>query len=333
MILLSVIVPVYNVQTYIEECLISIFKQIDLNLAELIIVNDGSTDNSLSCIQELIKNYSSQNIILVSQENQGLSSARNAGISISRGRYLAFVDSDDILLDGYFENIFRALNESFPDIVKFNFKTFKEINHLQDNSLFLNKKGVIDVDDQFIIDIFNDSSWYAWAHVYNRLLFEEIRFPVGLNFEDVATIPYIYIKCKTMYFVEKPLYGYRIRSGSITNSSDSRVIAKNVNSLCKILERLLTVSCDDARFFILYVFFLRVYFSYLISFKGVFKSYLEWRRLEKKVSILNISYDKSLFRAKKHVIYYYLYRHFGYLSNFIMIFIVKLWKLYQKVCN
>lgn len=329
MILLSVIVPVYNVQDYIEDCLTSILHQINLDCTELIIVNDGSTDESLSIIKKFLNQ---KNVFLINQENKGLSAARNKGIENSKGRYLSFIDSDDIILDGFFLNIFSVLSNSSPDIIKFKFKTFRSFQCLNEHILYINKQGLVDVDYDLIVDLFNDSSWYAWAHIYKRDLFDKILFPVGLNFEDVATIPYLYVQCKSIYFLNKSLYGYRLRDGSITSSNDNNVICRNIKSLREVLNKLLNSSKNDIRFYILYIFFIRVYFSYLIRYRGLAESYQEWSILKIKSKVININAD-VLFRSKKHAIYYYLYKYFGFLSNFIMNYLIKLNDLYRRISS
>jgi hypothetical protein len=82
----------------------------------------------------------------------------------------------------------------------------------------LKHSGLIEIDNFFLIELVNDSSWYAWAHVYKRDIINRNKFPVGLNFEDAATIPYIYLELHQMYIIDESLYGYRQRENSITTS-------------------------------------------------------------------------------------------------------------------
>ena len=121
--LVSVIVPVYNVENYIIECLNSIVKIIPTDgSTEVIIVNDGSPDNSINLIENYILNLNDNiknNFHILSQENRGLSGARNTGINNAKGRYLAFLDSDDVLQGDFFNDILAIIKKHNPDIVEF----------------------------------------------------------------------------------------------------------------------------------------------------------------------------------------------------------------------
>ena len=115
MIQLSVIVPVYNVEKYILKCIESIFCQgIDDNTFELIIVNDGTKDNSMELISDIINRHA--NVIVINQENKGLSEARNSGLAKASGKYILFVDSDDFLIDNTFKPLLDVAISSSVDI-------------------------------------------------------------------------------------------------------------------------------------------------------------------------------------------------------------------------
>ena len=99
---LSVIIPVYQVENYIEKCLYSLFEQMNKNV-ECIIVNDGTPDQSMELVKKIIENYAGLNICVINQENQGLSAARNNGLKNAKGDYIAFLDSDDWIDNSYFK--------------------------------------------------------------------------------------------------------------------------------------------------------------------------------------------------------------------------------------
>ena len=105
---LSIVIPVYNVEKYVNRCLLSVLNQkVSSNEYEIVIVNDGSTDSSLSIVEEMIESYN--NVILVSQENAGLSAARNRGLLLAKGDYIWFVDSDDWIDDDSLISIFMLM--------------------------------------------------------------------------------------------------------------------------------------------------------------------------------------------------------------------------------
>jgi glycosyltransferase involved in cell wall biosynthesis len=118
--LLSIIIPVYNVEPYLAECLDSVFSQDNIAVCEVIIVNDGSTDGSVSIIERYQKKY--PELIVVHQENKGLSGARNTGINCAKGDYLYFLDSDDFLLQDAVSNILNKIKETTAEIIGFNAK-------------------------------------------------------------------------------------------------------------------------------------------------------------------------------------------------------------------
>ena len=113
---LSIIVPVYNVEEYIRPCVESIFKQgLDESTYEVILVNDGTKDNSFGVIEDIVNSHS--NILIVEQKNQGLSAARNTGMTKASGDYILFLDSDDLLIENTLGKLTAALSSSSPDIL------------------------------------------------------------------------------------------------------------------------------------------------------------------------------------------------------------------------
>jgi glycosyltransferase involved in cell wall biosynthesis len=118
--LISIVVPVYNVEKYIHECLESILNQSYKNI-EVIIVNDGTLDNSIAKIEDLLKDKRTR---LISQVNQGLSAARNTGIKAALGEYISFIDSDDKVKSSFIETLYDKANETNADIVRGSFRNF-----------------------------------------------------------------------------------------------------------------------------------------------------------------------------------------------------------------
>lgn len=198
----SVIVPVYNVENYVSECLESIVRQDFSGSLEIIVVNDGSTDASAS-IAHSFEQFDCVRVI--DQKNGGLSAARNAGLSLARGKYLMFVDSDDILAPGYIESLQNELQKSDADYVTSTF------NYMDDDGTVREPESARD-------------NWMApWGRLYRREVWKDLCFPVGAWYEDL-----IHPLCIDPVFSEKKCYGlsgycYRIRPGSIMQSTPSNV--------------------------------------------------------------------------------------------------------------
>lgn len=218
-LLLSVIIPCYNCQDYIYECLQSVCIQID-NDVEIIIIDDGSSDKSLEQI-ELYKNENpTKTIHLLSQKNQGVSSARNNGIDYASGEYLAFLDGDDIWEEHFWDKIKPLLERNDIDLIEFNAKRFYDNNRnkvtpvsLVSKSAFLTVNSISDLSETF-----SKSEWFPWTRVYKRFLFDALRFPEGKNYEDIALIPRTYFLSRKICRITDALVLYRVRQGSITST-------------------------------------------------------------------------------------------------------------------
>lgn len=218
---LSVIVPCYNSRDFIAECLHSILPYLS-NTVELIIVNDGSTDNSSDIIEQTTHKYKDKLITIIHQENAGLSAARNTGIEIAKGEYIAFLDSDDFFHHHFWHEVLPLINDSTIDIVEFNADQFDgDINNIVEHidcSVFTGKVEVTSITE--LAPAFKRCKWYPWARVYKAALFHDfdIKFPTGRLYEDMSTIPAIYLHSKVIYGINKPLIWYRYHKKSITQT-------------------------------------------------------------------------------------------------------------------
>ncbi len=214
--LISVIVPVYNVQNYILKCVDSIINQSYKNL-EIILVDDGSTDESGKICDELALKDS--RIKVIHKENGGLSDARNAGIEVSQGTYLGFIDSDDYIDNDMYMVLMSNLKNTNADI-----STCGRIIVTEGNESVSFKENEIICLNTFdaVKDLFVANNYVfhaAWDKLYKRELFSEIRFPVGRLFEDAAIMYRIFENAKKIVSTKKQLYYYIQRQGSISNCS------------------------------------------------------------------------------------------------------------------
>ena len=228
---LSLIIPVYKVEAYIEACLCSVLQQLP-DWAEVIIVDDGSPDDSIGIAEEVLCRYPQlkPQVSILRQHNQGLSEARNSGIAHAEGQHVGFLDSDDVLLEGYFSILGRLLADNpLADIVAFNAQRFSVMNNGQiqpDCTLAIVPGNAAPQDRDthmaLLADSFNRSMWFAWARIYRKTLFDEMRFPQGRNFEDIQLIPQLYLKAERIVMCDTPLVGYRTNPNGITRAPKRR---------------------------------------------------------------------------------------------------------------
>lgn len=209
---ISIIIPIYNVEAYLPQCLDSVIHQTYQDL-EIILVNDGSTD---ACPQ-ICETYAAKDkrIILIHKENGGLSDARNAGINICNGDFISFVDSDDIMSLDFYQLLMEALVKNDADIAECSFSTFEDGEDivLEPNSNpvaeFYNTECALNA-------IFEEKlSIVVWNKIYKKELFYHIIFPVNKINEDVYTTYKVFAKAKKIVKTSDVLYFYRNHGGSI----------------------------------------------------------------------------------------------------------------------
>ena len=244
-IILSIIIPVYNVELYLERCLDSVLCQVKENM-EVILVDDGSKDNSGN-ICDKYKNRYGDRINVIHQSNAGLSAARNTGIENANGEYLYFLDSDDFLSENFIETVYMHLIKRKYDIIEFKaFWMTKEGDvHLKYTEKVYEKSNI----DMILELIRTYSDCYIWLRIYNNRLFRNVRFPVGRQYEDIATYYKLLINSKKNLFVDSQLYIYnRLNLNSITRKVDMKNIGDryiSINEMCKALEAVVKQSNLD----------------------------------------------------------------------------------------
>ena len=216
--LISVIIPVYKVEAFLAACVESVLAQTYQNL-ELILVDDGSPDNCPQMCDAFAARDS--RVRVIHKENGGLSSARNAGIEVARGEYLAFLDSDDLWSPLFLERLYAAIQETGADFSVCLFRQFLETPAVLTPE---ESKTEVLTQRQAFECFFNERNVnmvVAWNKIYRRHLFDAVRYPVGKIHEDEAVIHEIIGGAKTVAWVEEVHYYYRQTPGSITNSNFS----------------------------------------------------------------------------------------------------------------
>ena len=209
--LLSVIVPVYNVESYLPTCIESIINQTYSNL-ELFLVDDGSTDKSGEICDEYAKKDS--RIMVIHKENGGQGSARNRALDIAKGEYIAFVDSDDHIELNMYDAMINALERTDSDLVLCGFYTDSGLRIV--DSIVPEKEMIFESDEELLRKYF-DSPFVGgqpWNKVFKSSVFDELRFPEGTAREDVYIMHLALSKCKRAVHCGKRLYHYIVRDGS-----------------------------------------------------------------------------------------------------------------------
>ena len=210
--LISIVLPVYNVENYLERCLKTVIAQTYKNI-EIILVNDGSTDGSLKICEKY--RFADSRIKIVNKENGGLSDARNVGIRNSNGEYITFIDSDDTVESDYVEYLYNLIKRSNVDMAVCAHTVVIE----KTNSKFIVSTDNILLSDKIAIKNMlysNKVDTSAWAKLYKKSLFDEINYPKGMLFEDIATTYKLFLKAKKIIFGSQSKYNYMIRENSIT---------------------------------------------------------------------------------------------------------------------
>lgn len=227
----SIIVPVYNVEAYIEKCLNSIKEQTEKDY-EVIIVNDGTKDKSM----EIVKKYPYK---IVNQKNQGLSAARNRGVLEATGEYLLFLDSDDYLEKDCLKEIKKSLKNN-PDLVRFQIQeVFSDGTRKKyEEKPFLGKAGE-DAFQEIAKYHFVENAWcYAMKkEYYDR---EKYQFKVGTIHEDFGLIPLIIMKASKVNSISYVGYNYLQREGSIMNATNYEKTKKKVSDFYEHYQYLLS---------------------------------------------------------------------------------------------
>lgn len=241
---LSIIVPVYNVADYLAKCLDSLLAQdLPQNEYEIIVVNDGSTDNSGEIAQKYADKYA--NITLITQANQGLSVARNTGIARAKGKYIQFVDSDDYLEENVLNKLIEQIERDKLDVLRFRFQNVKE-----DGEVFIPHEGMkSDYNDYSDIptdglSFLNERLWvqcYACQFLLRKELALQELFTPGIYFEDTDWTPRMLLLAKRVASTELVVYNYLWREGSITLSQkDIAKQRKQLQDKMALLEKLNT---------------------------------------------------------------------------------------------
>lgn len=289
--LVSIIVPIYNVEQYLAECLDSLVNQ-TLKDIEIICVNDGSPDNSADIVREYIQ--ADSRIKLIEQENRGLSGARNTGLKVAKGEYVYFMDSDDWLEADAMDICYQVAVTKGVDVVFFDAIAFKDgvdddVGDMPDDynrALALSEVANKRIRaKKLFMQMINNSTMRSsvWLNFIKRKLLLENRlyFEEGLIHEDELFTPQLYALASTMMYIPCMFFHRRVRPGSIMTSVK---IEKTLGSLCHIISELCAFA--KSHFGVRWVIYLRCY-ELAVYANNLKKNYIKqqlplcWKRISR----------------------------------------------------
>ena len=239
---LSIIVPVYNVENYVRDCFNSIFRQkLNDDDFEVIIINDGTEDNSMTVIADIISQH--HNIIIVNQENQGSSVAWNKGIAIANGEYILLVDADDLLIERRLKLLLEKAIETKADIVVPEFIevddeeiTESKVAHLTALHQPLSFQRTTG-KEMFLLDL-HPSECFVWRKLYKKkfLIQNHLSFVPGIHFQDIPFTTECYIVAGNCFKASQLFYIYRKRKGHATHDFRFNKSCENAIAIAKTWE-------------------------------------------------------------------------------------------------
>ena len=236
--LLSILVPAYNVERYIGDCLDHIVGQMHQR-HELIVVDDGSTDHTVARVKAVQAAYPRLHIRLVAQANQGIADVRNRALAEARGEYILFVDSDDRLLPRSLEALERVIARQRPDVIATALRMWHPDAPDKDRDIFMSyePERTITCQDTILTSFFADRHMYVGCKVFRREIYAQLAMPIFPSrrlFEDVAVVPRLLQRCRTLVYLPHVLLAYRQHPVSITRVISEQWCVDFVSALAAV---------------------------------------------------------------------------------------------------
>ncbi|WP_288222123.1 glycosyltransferase [uncultured Clostridium sp.] len=291
--MISLILPVYNVEKYLQECLDSILNQ-SYGDYELIIINDGSTDGSIKIIEDYRDKF--KNIKIITQENKGLSETRNIGLKYAMGEYILFVDSDDFLRKDMLEKLINEALETNSDIVISNYYLYYSniniIKYLKD----MPKEQSYSNNEVINLMLMNKIQGHVWNKLFKYTLLKEINFEFETDrfMEDIFPIFKAISRANKITYIDEALYFYRQREGSIINKKNKKLTEDYYHAITSIIKYIedneINVKEDNLRVFKAIVF---SYFIYHYTNEDIKNNYKSFKK--SNYSNLNINFKEFVF--------------------------------------
>ena len=317
--MLSVIIPVYNTEKYIEKCLVLALKNLP-DKSEIILINDGSPDNSDKIINKFL---SDKRIKYYKKENTGLSDTKNFGLNHANGKYIIYLDSDDFISDGMYEECLKIATLNDADIV------YTDVMIVYDDPTKNQYWRCSTESDLGLMKHLNNMLMASsWNKMIKKELYDGVSFPIHLNNEDVAVTPILFAKAKKIIKVNKPYYNYYQRAGSIQNSKFSKKRFAIFDTSLILFERLKNfdpITIEQIKgcvymhqIFDMYFYIIKnlpimeriKYTKYFLKKINIFDDYYKNYYLLKYFSKLGVSKTMDFFRRKKFFrLFIYFLKH------------------------
>lgn len=257
--MISVVVPVYNAEKYLNQCVDSLLNQTYSNI-EVILVDDGSTDNS-GVICDQYKKLDTR-VKVIHQKNGRIAKARNAGIELASGQYITFIDSDDYIQANTYEVAMQLMHKYNADMVQWDLSFLPEDDYdtgMGDPNKSLNERIEFVVDSagalKIMFDTHNPPKGFnsicqccncVWPKLFKRELFEQIRFPLGKEYEDLAIVHRLYKAANKIVFTNDRFSVYRLRNSSVVHSMPDKGIVDGLEAFIDKYVMILEWGADDA---------------------------------------------------------------------------------------
>lgn len=310
--LVSVIVPIYNVEKFLHRCIESVVNQSYKNL-EIILVDDGSKDSCANICDEWVKKDKRINVI--HKENGGLSDARNAGIEIATGKYLSFIDSDDYIHRDFIKVLYDLIKKHGAD---FSMCGSIQTNKDEDTTSKINNINEIIKDPKKILEKKDNIYCVAWNKLYKRELFDNVRYPKGKINEDIYAIRKILYYSKKIVVTDTVLYFYYLNEESIMRSTYTRKRLDAIDLLYEIYDFFCKVGEKVYAYNTLYDYINSILSQYYLCRTNKQEYKQIQRELMKKYKNVYKSVIKNVDMGFKNKIKYSVYRYLPQLSVIFM---------------
>ena len=266
---IGILIPVYNVADYVEECIESILTQIDTR-ASILIMNDASTDNSAAIIKRFENHPQVQ--IFDAPHNRGLSATRNALFDMAQTQYIWFIDSDDVMYEGAYKSVMSQIEKLNSDVLCADYVSLRGKKEVKKKA-FIGKanKNYINKRNSFLDNIIENNSNHVWNKVFRRQVIQDIRFKEGLNFEDILYMTDISLKSFQYSYLKQPVIKYREREGSILKNLDKKYVDDYLYAFTYRVENYQRIGKNDGYHYLLY----KVYKHYIGLLNKIAKNHQE----------------------------------------------------------
>lgn len=225
--LISIIIPVFNVELYLERCLESVLNQ-DYPNIEIVLIDDGSTDNSLSICQKYYNRYPKK-IQVLNQKNMGASIARKEGLQSAKGQYIVFVDSDDFVAKNYISALYSGI-QAYNSKIAICSSQRLHINEVPQEQTEIKRRII--TSQELFERFFKYEFWAFWGGCYHKSVFDNINFPSGTINEDYYVKCQIFTNEDNVVLIDNVLYYYEVHAGSLSNQTLSvRALSEFDNAL------------------------------------------------------------------------------------------------------